>query len=177
VVGAFEENKIMELIPDVLDHPREGIVFKDISPLLLNPKALDSVIRKLADVATDNQPSIVAGIEARGFIFGALAARELGIGFIPLRKPGKLPRQTFKVAYELEYGEAQLEMHTDALKPSDSVLLIDDVLATGGTASAGIELVERANATVVELAFVIEISALQGRSKIQDYTVRSLITY
>ena len=177
MVDTFKETKIKDLIQDVSDHPKEGIVFKDISPLLLNPEALDSVIRKLADVAADSRPSIVAGIEARGFIFGALAARELGIGFIPLRKPGKLPRQTFKVAYELEYGEAQLEMHTDALKPSDSVLLIDDVLATGGTASAGIELVELANASVTELAFVIEISALNGRSRLEDHTVRSLITY
>jgi len=177
VVDTFKETKIKDLIQDVSDHPKEGIVFKDISPLLLNPEALDSVIRKLADVAADSRPSIVAGIEARGFIFGALAARELGIGFVPLRKPGKLPRQTFKVAYELEYGEAQLEMHSDAINASDSVLLIDDVLATGGTASAGIELVELANASVTELAFVIEISALNGRSKLEDYTVRSLITY
>ena len=177
VLDAFDENQIKELIRDVLDHPSPGIVFKDISPLLLDPKALNSVIRKLAEVATKKRPTIVAGIEARGFIFGALVALELGVGFVPLRKTGKLPRQTFKVEYELEYGKAQLEMHTDAIKTSDSVLLIDDVLATGGTASAGIQLIEQANATVSELAFVIEISALKGRSKIQDHTVHSLITY
>ena len=173
--NSFDPEEIKCLIRDVPNYPQDGIIFKDIAPLLLSPIALQRVCEQLA--ASNYSATLVAGIEARGFIFGSLVANILGIGFIPLRKPGKLPRETFNVSYELEYGKAELEMHTDALKASDSVLIIDDVLATGGTATAGVQLIEKAGATVSGLGFVIEIKILKGKDKLKQYPLKALVTY
>ncbi len=173
--NGFDPEKIKCLIRDIPDYPQDGIIFKDITPLLLSPIAIQSVCEELA--SSSPSATLVAGIEARGFIFGSLVASILGVGFVPLRKPGKLPRETFNVSYELEYGKAELEMHTDALKQSDSVLIIDDVLATGGTAIAGVQLIEKAGATISGLGFVIEIELLKGKDRLKNYPFKTLVTY
>ena len=173
--NGFDSEEIKRLIKDVPNYPKDGIIFKDIAPLLLSPTALNSACEELASFRPN--ATLVAGIEARGFIFGSLVASILGVGFVPLRKPGKLPRETFNVSYELEYGKAELEMHTDAVKQSDSVLIIDDVLATGGTATAGIQLIEKAGADISGLGFVIEIRLLKGKDRLKNYPLKTLITY
>ena len=173
--NGFDPEEIKCLIKDVPNYPQDGIIFKDIAPLLLSPTTLQSVSEELATFSPS--ATLVAGIEARGFIFGSLVASTLGVGFVPLRKPGKLPRETFNVSYELEYGKTELEMHTDALNQSDSVLIIDDVLATGGTAHAAVQLVEKAGGTVSGIGFVIEIKFLQGRDRLKNYPLKALITY
>lgn len=164
-------------IRDIPDFPKPGILFKDITPMVKNPEILNLAVRLLVQPFLDEPISLVAGMEARGFIFGALAARELGVGFIPLRKPGKLPYNVHSVSYDLEYGSAALEVHIDAVEASDRVLLIDDLLATGGTAKASCELIEHFGAVVCGLAFVIELDDLRGRALIADYRVHSLIHY
>lgn len=173
--NGFEPDEIRHFIKDVPNYPQEGVIFKDIAPLLLSPTALQSVCNELA--CYGHQATLVAGIEARGFIFGSLVANILGVGFVPLRKPGKLPRETYNVSYELEYGNGELEMHTDAITQSDSVFLIDDVLATGGTAEAGTQLIEKAGGRVSSIAFVIEIEFLGGKKRLMDYPVTTLLTY
>jgi len=170
-------DRIKALIRDVNDFPSPGIVFKDLTPVIADGAALDEISRALAAPFADTGITAVAGMEARGFIFGALVARELAVGFIPLRKPGKLPAHAHSVSYDLEYGSASLEMHSDALGPPDRVLLVDDLIATGGTAAASCELVKRAGATVAGCAFVIELDFLHGRNALKDCTVHSLIHY
>ena len=169
--------QIKNLIEDVVDYPKKGIIFKDITPLLNNHEGLTYTTEVLAESFVDAGATTVVGIEARGFIFGPLVARILGVGFVPLRKPGKLPRETLRISYELEYGNAELEVHTDALSAGDSALIIDDVLATGGTAAASIELVERAKATVCGLAFAIELTELGGRNRLVPYRTHSVLQY
>ena len=169
--------RLKSYIRDIPDFPKPGILFKDITPLVKNPATLRLAVHQIVDPFLDQRISAVAGMEARGFIFGALAAWELGVGFIPLRKPGKLPYNVHSVSYDLEYGSAALEAHIDALEPGDRVLLVDDLLATGGTAKASCELIEQLGAEVVACAFVVELDDLRGRQKIGQYWTHSLLHY
>ena len=169
--------RLKSYIRDIPDFPKPGILFKDITPLVKNPATLRLAVHQIVDPFLDQRISAVAGMEARGFIFGALAAWELGVGFIPLRKPGKLPYNVHSVSYDLEYGSAALEAHIDALEPGDRVLLVDDLLATGGTAKASCELIEQLGAEVVACAFVVELDDLRGRQKIGKYRIHSLLHY
>jgi adenine phosphoribosyltransferase len=164
-------------IRDIPDFPKPGIVFKDITPLLLDPQACDDAVSQLAAWARPREVDLVVAAEARGFILGGALARELGAGFVPARKPGKLPHDTVSAEYILEYGVDALEMHADALAHGARVLIHDDLLATGGTALALCELVERLGAHVVGLAFVIELSFLSGREKLAGHDVHALIEY
>ena len=164
-------------IRDIRDFPSPGIVFKDITPLLLHPDALDCAIDSLAHYAEQREVDYVVSAEARGFILGGAIAARSGAGFIPARKPGKLPAETSSVEYALEYGLDALHVHADALSGGARVLVHDDLLATGGTASAMCELVERAGAEVVGCAFVIELAFLGGRGRLAPREVRSLVTY
>jgi len=169
--------KLKAKIRDIPDFPKPGIMFKDITPLVQDPACLRHAVLELIKPYKNASITAVAGMEARGFIFGSIAAWELGIGFIPLRKPGKLPYDVQSVAYSLEYGEACLEAHIDAIKPGDRILLIDDLLATGGTAKASCQLVEKLGGEVVACAFVIELTMLDGKDQIKDYPIHSLIKY
>jgi adenine phosphoribosyltransferase len=164
-------------IRDIPDFPKRGIVFKDIMPLLADPGALHETVERLAEFARPRKPDVVLGAEARGFILGAALAYRLGCGFVAARKPGKLPWRTISAKYALEYGFDALELHADAIANGARVLIHDDLLATGGTAKAKIDLVEQLGGTVVGLAFVIELEFLGGRGKLEGYDVRSLITY
>jgi adenine phosphoribosyltransferase len=168
------------LIVDVPDFPEPGIVFKDITPLLADHDALTAVVAALAAVGRDEAGQVmvdkVIGMESRGFILAAPVALELGAGFIPVRKAGKLPRATYAVSYALEYGEATLELHRDAVSPGDRVLLVDDVLATGGTMKATRELVEKCGGVVVGAAVLMELGFLPGRETIGDLPVTALTT-
>jgi adenine phosphoribosyltransferase len=164
-------------VRDVPDFPKPGIVFKDITPLLRAPEALDESVERLAEPFRDDKITAVAGIESRGFIFGSCVARILGTGFIPIRKPGKLPWTRRRYEYILEYGSDALEIHDDAVGAGDRVLIIDDVLATGGTLGASIALVRELNATVVGAATVIELTFLDGRKKLDGVRFNSLIEY
>jgi adenine phosphoribosyltransferase len=162
-------------IRDVPDWPKEGVIFKDITPLLATPESFRSAIDTLAAEYVDSGVTKVMGAEARGFIFGGALAYKLGAGFVPARKPGKLPWNTTGVTYDLEYGTDTLEVHTDALTEGDVVLIVDDVLATGGTAAAKAALVEMMGAKVAGFAFLLELDFLQGRSKLGDPQIVSLI--
>lgn len=164
-------------IRDIPDFPAPGVVFKDITPLVKDPAALRLTVRQLLHPFRGQNITAVGGMEARGFIFGSLVAWELGVGFVPLRKPGKLPYDVHSISYDLEYGSASLEAHIDSLGPNDNVLLVDDLLATGGTAKASCELIETLGATVTACAFVIELDFLKGREKLSDYLVYSLLHY
>jgi adenine phosphoribosyltransferase len=164
-------------IRDVPDFPKEGIVFKDIMPLLADPAAFEQTVDELADWASEREPDIVLGAEARGFITGGALAYKLGCGFVAARKPGKLPWQTVSAQYELEYGVDSLELHADAISEGNRVLIHDDVLATGGTAKAKIDLVEQLGGQVVGVLFVISLDFLNGREKLAGYDVHSLISY
>lgn len=162
----------IRLVPD---WPKPGILFKDLTPVLADGPLLQALVEALAAPFLDDGVSLVAGMEARGFIFGSLVAHRLGAGFVPLRKAGKLPCDTHRVSYSLEYGDATLEMHTDAMTAHDRVLLIDDLLATGGTAAASIALVERSGAQLVGLGFVIELDFLGGRRALGDRRIHALL--
>jgi adenine phosphoribosyltransferase len=166
-----------EKIRDVPDFPRPGIVFKDIMPLIGDPEALRETVDRLAEWAEPRKPDVVLGAEARGYITGGALACKLGCGFVAARKPGKLPWHTVAVKYALEYGFDQLEIHADSIKPGQRVLIHDDVLATGGTAKATVELVEQLRAEVIGLPFIIELSFLNGREKLEGYDIFSLIQY
>jgi len=168
---------IQSLIRDVPDFPKPGILFKDISPLLSSAEGFGSCINLMAKAAAPLKPHIIAGPEARGFIFGTPLALELGIGFVPIRKRGKLPWKTIEESYELEYGTDTLQMHEDAVGTGQRVLLVDDLLATGGTMAACVRLVEKAGAEVVGTSFVIELGFLKGRSLLGDLAIKSLIQY
>jgi adenine phosphoribosyltransferase len=164
-------------IRDIPDFPKPGILFKDITPLLLDPEALAQAVTELADWARPLDVDFVAAAEARGFILGAAVARELGAGFVPARKPGKLPHETISAEYILEYGVDALEMHADALADGARVLLHDDLLATGGTAKALTELIEGTGAEVVGCEFLVELAFLGGRERLAGYDVHALLTY
>jgi len=160
-------------IRDIPDYPKPGIVFKDITPLLADRTAFARAIEELADGLDFDK---VAGIEARGFILAAPVAYRYGAGFVPLRKKGKLPFTTIERSYDLEYGTAAMEVHADAFAPGERVLIVDDVLATGGTASAAVELVRQAGAEVVSVSFLLELSHLSGRDRLAGVDVRALVT-
>ena len=161
-------------IRDVKDFPKPGIIFKDITPLLADSQALHNTTQALLEVVP-SQIDKVVGIEARGFFFATLLADKLGAGFVPIRKPGKLPYKTFTETYELEYGTDSLSMHVDAIKPGEKVLLHDDVLATGGTAVAAVKLIEKAGGEVVQLNFLIDLGFLEAHKKLKNYNISSLI--
>jgi adenine phosphoribosyltransferase len=165
------------LIRDIPDFPKPGIVFKDITPLLLDPDGLDAAVRGLAEYARPLEIDFVVAAEARGFILGAALARELGAGFVPARKPGKLPYETVSARYILEYGIDALEMHADAIPAGSRVLVHDDLLATGGTAKALAELVQGRGAEIVGCLFLIELEFLKGRERLEGFDVHSLIQY
>jgi adenine phosphoribosyltransferase len=176
-VGAPELAGYLDrLVRDVADYPRQGVLFKDITPLLGDPDGFRAVIDALVGDQMEGSVDKVVGIEARGFILAAPVAYRLRAGFVPVRKEGKLPADTFAQSYALEYGEATLEVHRDAFGPGDRVLLVDDVLATGGTAAAAAELVRRAGAAVVGLSVLIELSFLAGRAAVPGLEVHSLLT-
>jgi adenine phosphoribosyltransferase len=170
-------NRLKSKIRDIPDFPKPGIIFKDITPLVKDPSALRLTVHQLLHPFLGRDITAVAGMEARGFIFGALVAWELGVPFVPLRKPGKLPYDVQSISYELEYGSAELQVHIDAFDKNDKVLLIDDLLATGGTAKASCQLIEALGASVVACAFVVELDFLSGRNQLQNYEVHSLIHY
>ncbi len=169
--------RLKSKIRDIPDFPKPGIVFKDITPLVKDPAALRLAVHQLLHPFLGREITAVAGMEARGFIFGALIAWELGVPFIPLRKPGKLPYDVQSVSYDLEYGSAELQVHIDAIDATDKVLLIDDLLATGGTAKASCELIEKLGASVVACAFVVELDFLAGRELLKGDEIHSLLQY
>ncbi len=169
--------ELKALVRDVPDFPTEGIVFKDLMPLIGNAEAFHATIEQLAEWAGPRSPDIILGAEARGFIFGGALAYELGCGFVPARKPGKLPWEKVRATYDLEYGSDSLEIHADALAAGSRVIVLDDVLATGGTAHAKVELVERLGGEVVGALFVIELTFLDGRAKLDGTDVHALIAY
>lgn len=168
---------LKEHIAIIEDFPITGISFKDITPILQNGDAFNYSTDKLAEFVKKQGANVVVGPESRGFIFGCPVATKLNIGFVPVRKPGKLPRETVQVEYSLEYGKNVLAMHKDALKPGDKVVIIDDLLATGGTLKATIELIESVGAKVVGCAFVVELTGLNARKLIENYEVFSLVNY
>ena len=170
-------NDLKTLIRDVPDFPKKGVIFKDITPLLKDGERFREVIDAISDRYLDKGIVFVASIGARGFIIGSAIAYKLRAGVIPVRKEGKLPWRCFGATCELEYGTATVEVHQDAIKPGEKILIVDDLLATGGTASATISLVERLKGQIVEIAFLIELTSLKGRGKIKDYPVFSLIKY
>lgn len=159
------------------DFPQPGIVFRDITPLVADPTTLQLAVYQMINPFLGEPINAVAGMEARGFIFGSLAAWELRVGFVPLRKPGKLPFDVESESYDLEYGAAALEVHTDAVKPGDRVLLMDDLIATGGTASASCQLLEKIGAEIVACVFLIELDDLRGRDRLNRYRVHSLLHF
>ena len=170
-------NNIEKLIRDIPDFPKEGIIFKDITTLLKDKEGLKAVIDIFKEKYSEKNIDYVVGAEARGFIFGAAIAYAIGAGFIPARKPGKLPYKTINASYELEYGTDTLEMHIDAIEKGKNVLIADDLLATGGTAKAIAELVEKSGGNIVEIAFLIELEFLNGKEKLNNYNVFTIIKY
>lgn len=170
-------DKLKATIRDIVDFPKPGIVFKDLTPVMRDGALLRETAQQLAAPFIGQGITAVAGMEARGFIFGSLVACELKAGFIPLRKPGKLPHTTHSVSYDLEYGSAALEMHIDALAAADRVLLVDDLIATGGTAAASCELIRKTGATLVACAFVVELDFLAGRQALPGQRIHSLVHY
>jgi adenine phosphoribosyltransferase len=173
----MDANQLRECVRDIPDFPKPGVIYKDITPLLSNTDAFRSTIDLIADHFEGTTVDRVLGVEARGFIIAAPVAYRFSSAFVPVRKAGKLPWEIERVEYELEYGTDLLEIHRDAVEPGDHVVIIDDVLATGGTAAATIRLVEKLGGTVVGLGFVIELGFLHGREKLQGYDVLSLVTY
>ncbi|MBV9671241.1 MAG: adenine phosphoribosyltransferase [Verrucomicrobia bacterium] len=170
--------QLQSSIRDILDFPTPGIVFKDISPLLGDGPLFRSVIDELAEIASNTELSKIVAIDARGFVFGAAVAYKLGLGFIPIRKKGKLPYKTVGSSYQLEYGDAAMEIHIDALNPGEATVLVDDLLATGGTSASAVNLVQKLGGSVKAALFVIELDFLHGRAKLPpDVPVHSLIRF
>lgn len=168
---------LKKYIRSVKDFPKKGIVFRDITTLLKDPVSLKKTSTMLFDFAKNKTITKVVGIESRGFMFGITLAEKLDVGFIPCRKPGKLPAETEKLTYDLEYGSDALEIHKDAVQKGDKVLIHDDLLATGGTALAACKLVEKLGGQVVQVSFIIELTFLKGRTKLKNYDVRALVDY
>jgi adenine phosphoribosyltransferase len=168
---------LKNFIRDIPDFPKPGILFRDITPLLADRQALAGAIYELAGPYHNQAIDAVVAVEARGFIFGAAVARELNSGFVPVRKKGKLPWQTAATTYGLEYGTDTIEMHTDALRPGARVLMIDDLLATGGTMAASCQLAEKLGAKIIGLTFLVELTGLGGRDKLGNYPINSVIKY
>jgi adenine phosphoribosyltransferase len=174
---ATQVDILKELIREIPDWPKKGILFRDITPLLADANAFNAAVNLLIQPYLDRKIDYVASVEARGFIFGVAAAQKLGAGIIPIRKAGKLPHKTHTEEYELEYGKDKLQVHRDAASAGASVLLIDDLLATGGTIGASARLIEKIPAKVVGVSFLIELAALKGREKLGAYDVHSVIRY
>lgn len=170
-------DELKKYIRDIPDFPKKGILFRDITTLIGDSEQFKKVIDVLGERYADKKIDAVVAIESRGFIFGGALAYKLGAGFVPVRKKGKLPCKTFSSTYSLEYGEDCLEIHQDAIKPGGKVLLIDDLLATGGTLSAVSALIEKLKGKIVEIAFIIELEDLKGRSRLKDFPVYSMIQY
>ena len=170
-------SELKRLVREVPDFPKKGIIFKDITPILKNPGALQFAVDRLADLLEGTHPDQIVGIESRGFIFSPILAYKLKAGFIPVRKRGKLPAETIRTSYQLEYGESELEIHQDAIFEGMKVAVVDDLLATGGTAQAAIRLVEELGGKVVAVVFLVELTFLKGRDKLSGYEVFSLIQY
>ena len=164
-------------VASIIDYPKEGILFRDITPLMGNGEAYKYSVDQMTEYAKEKGATVIVGPEARGFIFGCPVATNLGIGFAPIRKPGKLPRKTLEEKYDLEYGSNTLCIHADALKPGDKVIIVDDLLATGGTVKATINLCEKLGAEVVGVACLIELVELEGRKVLEGYDVLSLMEY
>ena len=169
--------ELQDYIRDIQDFPKKGIIFKDITPLLKDASAFAKALSVLSEKLESQSIDIVVGVEARGYFFGGALARELGAGFVPVRKPGKLPHDTASETYDLEYGTDTLEIHKDAIKFGDKVLLHDDVLATGGTAAAVVKLIEKLGGEVVQCNFLIELGFLNGREKLPGQDIAAAIVY
>ena len=168
---------LKEIVRDIPDFPKNGIIFKDITTLLKNKEAFKYTLIQLYNLSKNKNITKVVGIESRGFIFGGVLAEKLNAGFVPIRKPGKLPAETLKEEYTLEYGTDSIEIHTDAINANDIVLLHDDLLATGGTMAAACRLVDKMGARIVQISFIIELDFLNGRELLKNYDVHSLIHY
>ncbi len=174
---ATEGINLERYIRSIPDWPKKGILFRDITPLLANPEAFAAAVDALCADFVDADVEYVAAVEARGFIFGAVVARKLDVGFVPIRKKGKLPFKTESVTYDLEYGTDTLEVHSDAVESGAKVLMVDDLLATGGTMAAACKLIEKIGATIVGITFLIELGDLAGRSKLGGYKIKTVISY
>ena len=168
---------LKEKIRVIEGFPKEGISFKDITTLVADGEAFKESIDRIAEHLRNKNVDVILGPEARGFIFGVPVAYALGVGFVPVRKPGKLPRETVSASYALEYGTNEVHIHADSIKPGENVIIVDDLLATGGTVEATIQLVEKLGGKVVGIAFLIELEALKGRERLKDYNVYSMLTY
>jgi adenine phosphoribosyltransferase len=168
---------LSDLIRDVPNFPKEGIIFKDITTLLKDPNGLKEAVDNLYNLSKNKEITKVVGIESRGFILGGILAEKLNAGFVPIRKPGKLPADKISESYSLEYGTDSIEIHTDAISPGDKILLHDDLLATGGTMEAAVKLIEKLGGEVVQISFIIELDFLNGRDKLSNYEIKSLIRY
>ena len=174
---ATEAIDLEKYIRSIPDWPKKGILFRDITPLLADPKAFAAAIEALCSGFTEAGIEYVAAVEARGFIFGAAVARKLGVGFVPIRKKGKLPFKTESVSYDLEYGTDTLEVHSDAVRSGAKVLMVDDLLATGGTMAAACKLIEKIGGQIVGITFLIELTELAGRDKLTGYKIKTVIFY
>ncbi|MFR7591520.1 MAG: adenine phosphoribosyltransferase [Longibaculum sp.] len=168
---------LKKYIADIPDFPQKGVLFRDVTPLLADKDAYQESIRLLADFAKDKNVDVVVGPEARGFLFGCPVALKLECGFVPVRKPGKLPREFVSKTYDLEYGHNEIQMHSDSIKPGQNVLIVDDLLATGGTVDAAVSLIEQMGGNVVGIAFLIELEALKGKDLLKGYDVYSVLKY
>lgn len=169
--------KLEEYVVTIPDFPEPGIMFRDITSVIQDPDGLKLAVDGLVDLIRDTDFDLIVGPESRGFIFGVPVAYLTGKGFVPVRKKGKLPRKTVSQKYDLEYGQAEIEIHVDAVKPGQKVVIVDDLIATGGSAEAAAKLVEQLGGTVVKMVFVMELAGLEGRKKLQGYDVGSLIVY
>ena len=168
---------LKKYIKDIPDFPEPGVLFRDVTPLLADKDAYQESIRLLSDFAKEKKVDLVVGPEARGFLFGCPVALTLNCGFVPVRKPGKLPREVVSQSYDLEYGSNEIQMHSDSIQPGQNVLIVDDLLATGGTVDAAVSLIEKMGGNVVGIAFLIELEALKGRELLKDYDVYSVLKY
>ena len=172
-----DADTLRSALRDIPDFPKPGIIFKDITPILGDGELFQTSIRLLAETASGAAVDKVVGIDARGFIFAAAVADRLKAGFVPIRKKGKLPWKTREASYTLEYGEAVVEIHQDAVNPGERILLVDDLLATGGTAAAAVRLLDQLEAEIVSVSFLIELTFLEGRAKLGDHTISSVLSY
>ena len=168
---------LKKYIKDIPDFPEPGVLFRDVTPLLADKDAYQESIRLLSDFAKEKKVDLVVGPEARGFLFGCPVALALNCGFVPVRKPGKLPREVVSQSYDLEYGSNEIQMHSDSIQPGQNVLIVDDLLATGGTVDAAVSLIEKMGGNVVGIAFLIELESLKGRELLKDYDVYSVLKY
>lgn len=168
---------LKDYVASIVDFPKKGIIFRDVTPIMQNKDAYNYAIKELAKIAKEKKATIIAGPEARGFMFGCPVAYEINAGFVPVRKPGKLPREVISEEYDLEYGTNSLQIHIDSIKKGDKVFIIDDLLATGGTALAAVKLIEKLGGEVVGLGFIIDLVDLKGKDKLEGYDVYSLLEY